>query len=141
MKSFNLKEALTGKPVLFGGHKVNHLTLDLCCKKLWVGTDIHKPFSTPVDLEKMELEYVPHGLEMQEDFIVVNGFKVPAPVTRPLQKGDRYYVPDLKYSNYTLAITWGRNPESDECCFSRGLVYLSQDNAVIRAKALLGISQ
>ena len=141
MKPFNLKEALAGKPVSFGGHQVNYLTLDLCCKKLWIGTDIHKPFSTPVDLEKMELEYVPHGLEMDEPFIMVNGIKVPAPETVPLNLGERYCIPDYKYITYAYRSTWGADPQADRQLLGLGLVHRSEENAAIHAKALLGISQ
>ena len=141
MKSFNLKEALDGKPVSFGGHSVNCLTLDLRCKKLWVGTDMHRPFSTPVDLEKMELEYVPHGLEMDEPFIMVNGIKVPAPETVPLNLGSVYYIPDYKYTCYTYRSTWGYDPQADTQLLNLGLIHRSNEAAVIHAKALLGISQ
>ena len=141
MKPFNLEEALAGKPVSFGGRQVNYLTLDLCCKKLWVGTDIHKPFSTPVDLEKMELEYVPHGLEMDEPFIMVNGIKVPAPETVPMNLGSVYYVPDYKYTGYTHRAAWGFDPRADKQLLNLGLVHRSNEAAAIHAKALLGISQ
>lgn len=71
--------------------------------------------------------------------IQVNGFDVPEPVRKKLKDGDKYFVPSVSSKDF-FGGTWIWF--SDGCgqtMLSRGLIHLTKENAIIHAKAMLGI--
>ena len=68
----------------------------------------------------------------------VNGFKVPAPHSKPLDHGDAYYVADATKDKWNFLTTWAHD-FADERWLKRGLIHLSADAAAAHAKALIGL--
>ena len=61
----------------------------------------------------------------------------PKPVTEPLNVGDEYYVPMPKDSKFRIECEWD-NDSHDNLWLSRGLIYLTEADAIARAKAMIG---
>lgn len=68
--------------------------------------------------------------------IIVNGVEVPAPEKKALTRNQLYYTPEINDQDLCLNFIW-RNDDADNRALSRGLVYLSADDAEKRAKAML----
>lgn len=68
--------------------------------------------------------------------IRVNGVEVPAPEMVAPEKGRTYYVPDLAEGDCCYDYTWV-NDLFDVRTLERGLVYLTKEDAIARAKAML----
>lgn len=70
---------------------------------------------------------------------VINGFEVPAPVATRPEKFDYYYVPSIQDDHFYFRFIWAGDPVDKEC-LERGLVFLTKEDAVAVAKAMLGIN-
>ena len=68
--------------------------------------------------------------------ILVNGVEVPAGEKEAPSKGETYYVPDHGEESLAYDFSWG-DYEMDARFLERGLVYLDQESAIARAKAML----
>lgn len=68
--------------------------------------------------------------------IVVNGVEVPAPEKKALVRGSRYFVTDPTDTEYHCESFWYED-EEDYFRLANGLVYLKEEDAIARAKAML----
>jgi len=82
----------------------------------------------------------PKGWEFRrkQKTIKVNGFDVPEPVREPLKDNVNYCIPDPKMEDLFDYQTWTGH-RLDMVWLSRGLIYLTKENAIAHAKAMLGI--
>jgi hypothetical protein len=69
--------------------------------------------------------------------ITVNGFEVPAPETVAPKMGSDYFIPALSEEPMLNFCEWD-NHKFDVWRLTNGLVYLNEDHAIARAKAMLG---
>lgn len=105
-----------------------------------------------------EIEYLSHtgkwvdrGDSMAETFkprlkyrikprtIKVNGFDVPKPESEAPLYRSKYFIPVTNSYEFCKVGTWS-GCEYDSLLFARGLIHLSDDNAIAHAKAMLGIN-
>lgn len=70
--------------------------------------------------------------------ITCNAFQVPAPESAELIEGSEYYLADPNHESFTMSWRWYAR-ECDFRALTRGLVHLKKENAVMHAKAMLGI--
>lgn len=139
MKSFNLQEAINGKPVVTrDGDPATFI--------------IHKPEMEAECLVfgvkgRMEMyyengKYYKHSahssidLFMKESFIDINGHKYPEPERKPLQYGQNYWIPHITSGDGTNITSWS-DAYLDHQYLKRGLVHLSKENALEHYKAMI----
>lgn len=70
--------------------------------------------------------------------IVINGFCVPAPETKPLDKNQHYFFPNLYVPELYGEAPW-YGDQADMLALARGIVHLTKEAAIRHAKAMLGI--
>ncbi len=97
-----------------------------------------------VSLKWWTLQYNPYwDTEIQyrrkPSTIKVNGFDVPEPVRGRLKHGALYFLPSPSIEEFSGATWTWVDDGMDEMLLSRGLIHLTKDNAIIHAKAMLGI--
>lgn len=151
LKPFDLESALNGEPVMLRDgrkafvrrHETELPVLAHSC--LW-GVAAHE------SMEYIELKmwskngrYVGEELEHSEDIIgmypktrIINGFEVPAPVREELEVGDMYFVPSVGFEDFHDVWEWGCT-KLHKLYLERGVVFLSKEDAIANAKAMLGI--
>lgn len=76
---------------------------------------------------------------MHQKTRIVNGFEVPAPETEKPGIGSRYFVVNYVFKKFFDVYRWG-NIEFDNLMLECGLVFLSEEDAIANAKAMLGIN-
>jgi hypothetical protein len=74
----------------------------------------------------------------KRETMVVNWIECPAPMKVKPEFGKQYWFPDLSEEYCVNWYHW-RNDKRDTLLFSRGLCYVYRDDAIARAKAMLGI--
>lgn len=68
--------------------------------------------------------------------ITVNGVEVPAPESKAPSRHSAYFTADPSAEGFTWCFSW-EDTEYDYVLLERGLVYLRQEDAIARAKAML----
>lgn len=68
--------------------------------------------------------------------ITVNGVEVPAPESKAPGSHSAYFTADPSAEGFTWCFSW-EDTEYDYVLLERGLVYLRQEDAIARAKAML----
>lgn len=68
--------------------------------------------------------------------IRVNGVEVPAPEKDAPALGARYYLVEIDSEKYFAELEWA-GTTSENTWLERGLVYLTKEDAIARAKAML----
>ena len=68
--------------------------------------------------------------------ILVNGVEVPAPETEAPKHEQRYFISDPTCEDGVSEFAWV-NDRTDNRCLRLGIVYLDQESAMARAKAML----
>lgn len=146
LKSFDLQEALSGKPVrLRDGAKAYvryHET------ELPVAADM-RLMGYLLSGSRMAWcengDYYMTGSGADYDIIgmypqtrIINGFEVPAPVAEPPKPGCEFYVAEPSRTSFWSWSNWSGDERELEW-LSRGLVFLSKEDAIATAKAMLGI--
>lgn len=146
LKPFDLQAALSGKTVMLrDGRKayVRHHETELPvaenmrligfsvtgCRAAWCEDG---SYYTGCGISDSDI------IGMYPETRVINGFEVPAPETKKPALDTKYYTPLL--TNHCFAV--GRNWEDDgfdNRSLQRGLVFLSVQDAIATAKAMLGI--
>ena len=149
LKPFNLQDALAGKAVrLRDGRKAyvrQHETevradgdrlfgslqdgswMSWCESGEYYGTDYGTGRISDYDI-----------IGMYQETRIINGFEVPMPETEEPKYGTRYYLASLdKKLLYSYVIWDGRGRA--KLWLERGLVFLSREDAIANAKAMLGI--
>ena len=81
-----------------------------------------------------ELEY-----RIKPHTIKVNGFDVPKPESEAPLYRTKYFIPVTNSYEFCKVVTWDGS-DYDNLLLDRGLVHLSDDNAIAHAKAMLGIN-
>lgn len=147
LKPFDLKAALNGEPVMLrDGSKayVRHQETETFIIGNFNLAGIKEGHQT-------YLTWTPEGnydthrneydiMSMYPKTRIINGFEVPAPEEVEPAKGSAYYIPILHNINYYSANQWiGGAMEEIEQRLHRDLVFLSKEDAIATAKAMLGI--
>ena len=70
---------------------------------------------------------------------VINGFEVPAPETEELRQGVMYCISVPTNKGFYCECEWVGDLEFDFLLLERGLVFLTKEDAIANAKAMLGI--
>jgi hypothetical protein len=70
--------------------------------------------------------------------IKVNGFDVPEPVRHSLEYDTSYFSVSVSNVGFSTKFQWENDP-LDKLWLSRGLIHLTEENAIAHAKAMLGI--
>ena len=68
--------------------------------------------------------------------ILVNGVEVPAPEKNAPSTGTPYFLPCITTEDLCTKITWDGGC-ADNLWLARGLVYMDEESAIARAKAML----
>lgn len=74
--------------------------------------------------------------------ITINGHGVPKPVREPLENGDKYWMPDIKYPDTYLynTNTWN-GCVTDVARLKNGVIHLTKEAAIAHAEALLSFTR
>jgi len=80
----------------------------------------------------------PHWYELKPKTRMLNGFEVPAPEDDSIGLGQIYYCPSVTGYDKFIDCVWS-NDESDFIALARGIVFLTERDAVAAANAMLGI--
>ena len=70
---------------------------------------------------------------------IINGFEVPAPETEGLNERESYYTPVFNNNCFYREEKWAEGSLFDLRSLERGIVFLSAEDAIANAKAMLGI--
>lgn len=73
------------------------------------------------------------------EMVIVGGVSFPKPVSKALEEGQGYYLPDLTVTRLYYISQW-HDTEVDKLRLKRGLVHLTEENAIAHAKALIKLS-
>lgn len=71
--------------------------------------------------------------------IAVGGVSFPKSVSEPLKEGQKYFIPDLTVTRLYYTSQWC-NTDLDNLRLKRGIIHLSEEDAVAHAKALIELS-
>lgn len=150
LKPFDLEAALRGEPVILrDGSKafVRHHETELptgSCWQIWGignrtdGRIVFLQWSTSggydMDGAVSDLDIV----GMYQKTRTINGFEVPIPETEELKVGNWYFSPRILSDEFCEAEKW-IGGSSDLRALNRGLVFLTKEDAIANAKAMLGI--
>lgn len=80
-----------------------------------------------------------HHLRIGESFITINGIKICPPETKPLNRGEIYYIVDIANFKLVESITWSGD-SFDLLMLRRGLVHRSPENAENHAIAVISFT-
>lgn len=80
----------------------------------------------------------PSLLRIKLETILINGFNINKPESKPLKLGQTYYLVNL--SGSTEEWYWDNNG-IDNLWLSSGIIHLTQENAIAHSKALLSFTQ
>lgn len=146
LKPFDLQSALAGKAVMLrNGEKAyvrHHETeLDVNSDDRLLGyTERGTPWSWHIDGRSNTV-----GRETGKDIIgmypetrTINGFEVPLPEISPPEYGGIYYTPRIDHKKLFALVHWC-DGKYDRLVLERGLVFLSEEDAIATTKAILGI--
>lgn len=146
LKPFDLQAALSGEPVMLrDGSKafVRHHETEL-------NTDEHRKLVGYTSIGAMltwreDGRFVGRHLEPDGDIIgmyqktrTINGFEVPTPETEAPAIGSVFFVASCGFKAFVDDNIW-RAYDLDLLWLERGLVFLNEEDAVVNAKAMLGI--
>lgn len=70
---------------------------------------------------------------------IINGFEVPAPETVAPEAGSNHYVPNVEFDCFYNIHIW-RDNKIDNRLMECGLIFLTPEDAITNAKAMLGIN-
>lgn len=142
MQPFNLQEALAGKAVkLRNGDKafVRYHETQLSVRLIgfradgyimvWCVNGDYYPLDAPSDHDI---------IGMYSENRIINGFEVPAPEAKGLERGTRYYLVSPTRSCFHSCECWFGDTK-DKYWLERGLVFLNREDATANTKAMLGI--
>jgi hypothetical protein len=91
-----------------------------------------------VPLTENPLWGLQYEFRRKSETIVANGIECPAPMKVKPEKGMRYWFPMIHRAVYFYTYVWSGD-DVDQLIFSRGLCYANREDAIARAKAMLGI--
>lgn len=76
---------------------------------------------------------------LAQEMITIGDVSFPKPVSEPLKKGTKYWFAGLGSERCAFSYDWD-DDETDKRILRRGLLHLSEENAVAHAKALIKLS-
>lgn len=71
--------------------------------------------------------------------ITIGDVSFPKPVSKALEENQKYFIPDFTVTRLYYTSQWC-NTDLDNLRLKRGLIHLSQENAIAHAKALIKLS-
>ncbi len=80
----------------------------------------------------------PDKFSLKPETHIVNGFEVPAPMSKEPVYCERYCFPDFTSKTFYHNYEWG-NYEADRALFEREVCFSTPEAAAANAKAMLGI--
>ena len=80
-----------------------------------------------------------HKYRRKPRTININGYEVPEPVRKPLEREARYFVPAIGGVYLVSEFHW-RDDEADKRFLDRSLVHLTKKAAITHARALLSFT-
>lgn len=105
------------------------------CENPWVS--FIKEFGcTRLDMIKNMPEQSAHQFRIKPRTVMCNGVEVPAPESVAPPVGTQYWTPRTSYTDLRDFDAWG-GCDYDLTHLERGLVYLREEHAIARAKAML----
>jgi len=149
LKPFDLQAALNGEPVMLrNGDKayIRHYETELPVLRSWEVWGI-RIYKGSVDLMNWAHDgrYYLDGEDGLLDIIgmwpktrIINGFEVPVPEERAPALRSWYLTVDFSEREMILYSLWN-NGLIDAAMLKRGLVFLTKEDAIANAKAMLGI--
>lgn len=150
LKPFDLEVALRGEPVMLrDGRKafVRHHETELpiiAHSCIWGAVANESGEYAELKAWSKNGRYVEETLEHSKDIIgmypktrIINGFEVPAPEAVEPECGN-YYLVCIDRARFYESHVWD-NDEADRLWLERGLIFLSIEDAIANAKAMLGI--
>lgn len=142
---FNLEKALTGEPVMTrDGKEVTQLTLftvDSVYNLAGVVDGVLLRYTTEGVYIVNQVTDLDLFMKVEVKTHKVNGFEVPAPVTNPedMKVGVTYYGADNTDLDWHFGTTWA-NDAKDKAWIARKLVFMSKEDAIANAKAMVGVN-
>lgn len=78
---------------------------------------------------------------LAQEMITIGGVSFPKPVIKPLERGAEYWIADPSEPYYTTisSCRW-EDDKLDNCYLRRGIIHLSEENAIAHTKALVKLS-
>ncbi|AKG19276.1 hypothetical protein AAX09_07710 [Moraxella bovoculi] len=76
---------------------------------------------------------------LAQEKVTIGDVSFPKPVSEPLKKGTKYWFAGLGSERCAFSYDWD-DDETDKRILRRGLLHLSEENAVAHAKALIKLS-
>lgn len=106
---------------------------------VWFPLDIHDTSSRRDVLDQLIFGKGNPDIEfrIKPRTVMCNGVEVPAPETVAPDVESVYFVPSTANSGFTKGHLRWENDDSDVRWLERGLVYLREEHAIARAKAML----
>lgn len=151
LKPFDLEAALSGEPVMLrDGSKAyvrHHETEEAVADswRLWGVIAAEEGSASGVTWWTKEGRFTGDVGDSQ-DIIgmwpktrTVNGFEVPAPEAEVLNVGSLYFIACTRHMGFYDTHKWF-DEKIDKRYMERGLVFLTKDDAIANAKAMLGIN-
>jgi hypothetical protein len=152
LKPFDLQAALRGEPVMLrNGRKafVRHHETELrvgSCGEIWgieertdgITAFLQWSVSGVYDMDGVigDLDII--GMYPTSKTHTINGFEVPAPVTREPKVGDLRFKADIYSEEFYDEDIWSGGSYG-LLALKRGLVFLRKEDAIANTKAMLGI--
>jgi hypothetical protein len=149
LKPFDLQAALAGEPVMLrngtkayvrhhetetfipGNFNLVGIKEGYSCYLTWT-----KDGGYDIDGDICDLDII--GMYPASKTRIINGFEVPAPEAKEPGYGATYFTPSLAYITMAVDHKWN-NDDFDARVLKRGIVFLSAEDAIANAKAMMGI--
>lgn len=150
LKPFDLQAALKGKPVMLRNgqkayvrHHETEARIKNSCQLLGFAENKDVNFT---EWRWWTQEGICIGVDvfdivgMWPKTRIINGFEVPAPETQKLKSGSRYWAASVTNVDFCIKHIWDDDDGAfDIRLLDRGLVFLTDEDAVANTKAMLGI--
>lgn len=151
LKQFDLQAALNGEAVMLrDGSKafVRHHETEVEVGdhwRLWGVITTEGGSATPAwwpkegRFSELPKEHYQDIIGMWPKTRIINGFEVPAPETTKPERNAIYFATDVNHADMAGCREWD-NDAFDTRMLERGLVFLTKEDAIANAKAMLGIN-
>lgn len=139
MKPFNLERALAGDEVVDKDGRAEYGNFYIFKETGLIAFEIRYPNRLWIlGQAETESDAALEDLRMKPRTIKVNGFEIEAGESGDLATNQVYYMPAIDRRDCLDEVVWCHDSD-DAMCLKRGLVHLTEGNAIAHAKAMLGI--
>lgn len=76
---------------------------------------------------------------LSREMITIGDVSFPKPVSKALEEGQKYFIPDLTVTRLYYTSQWC-DTDLDNLRLKRGIIHLSEEDAVAHSKALIKLS-